>query len=103
MYDQLISSNNKANKEAVGFKRRKQVEEMLKQLEKLCEKRREARRAVIQQPKSGKLKEEYKMLNTKVKKGVKDVKDTLALEVLNIGKTILKNTLTLNFHVIMQQ
>ena len=82
MYNQLISSNNKATKEALSFKRRKQVEEMPKELERICEKRREARRTVIQQPKPGKLTEEFKMLNTKVKKGVKGVKHTLALEVL---------------------
>ena len=47
---------------------------MPKELEQLCEKRRETKRKIIQQPKSAILKEEYKMLNFKVKKGVKKTK-----------------------------
>ena len=35
MYDQFICNTNKAIKEVVGFKRRKQVEEMPKELKKL--------------------------------------------------------------------
>ena len=74
MYDQFISNTNKATKEVIGFKRRKQVEGMPKELEQLCERRREARRKMIQQPKSAIFKEEYKMLNTEVKNGVKKTK-----------------------------
>ena len=58
MYDQFISNTNKVTKEVVGFKRRKQVERMPKELEQLCEKRREARRKMIHQPKSAILREE---------------------------------------------
>ena len=47
---------------------------MPKELEQLCEKRRETKRKLIQQPKSAILKEEYKMLNFEVKKGVKKTK-----------------------------
>ena len=57
MYDQFIFNTNKATKEVVGFKRRRQVEGMPKELEQLCEKRREARRKMVQQPKSAILKE----------------------------------------------
>ena len=44
---------------------------MPKKLEQLREERREARRKMIQQPKSAILKEEYKMLNSEVKKADK--------------------------------
>ena len=74
MYDQFISNTNKATKEVVDFKRRKQVEGMPKELKQLCEKRREVRCKMMQQPKSATLKEEYKILNTEVKEGVKKVK-----------------------------
>ena len=60
MHDQFISNTNKAAKEVVGFKRRKQVEGMPKELEQLCKKRREARRKMYNN-----LSLQYSKKNTK--------------------------------------
>ena len=86
---------NKATKEVVGFKRHRQVEGMPKELEQLCEKRREAKRKMIQQPKSAILKEEYKMLNFGVKKGVKKKNKTNLKIKSNNLKVILEQMIAI--------
>ena len=66
---------------------------MPKKLEQLREERREARRKMIQQPKSAILKEEYKMLNTR-KESQKQNKTNLKIKSNNL-KVILEQMIAI--------
>ena len=74
LYNKFKNATNEVTKEVAGYRRRKKVEDMSQELEELCQKRREARLELLQQPSSNTLKEKYKKLNKNVKKGVKKQK-----------------------------
>ena len=71
LYDKFKTATNEVTKEVAGYRRRKKVEDMSQELTELCEKRREARLELLQQPSSNTIKEKYKKLNKNVKKAVK--------------------------------
>ena len=71
LYKKFKDIVNNTTKAVVGFKKRKLVDGMPLEIEKLCEKRREARLKMLKNPNNVEFKELYKQLNKDVKKEVK--------------------------------
>ena len=76
LYDRFKGVLNTVTKETVGFRKRKLVENMTPDVEKMCEKRRVARLQSLSQPLNLKARQQYQSLNREVKKSIKDLQSS---------------------------
>ena len=76
LYDRFKGVLNTVTKETVGFCKRKLVENMPPDVEKMCEKRKVARLQSLSQPLNLKARQQYQSLNREVKKSIKDLQSS---------------------------
>jgi hypothetical protein len=74
LYKQFKRITNVVTKEVVGYRKRKLVEGMPPEIEKLCAQRRDARLKTINRPKDQNLRCQYKVINKQVRRAVKEQK-----------------------------
>lgn len=69
-YREFVDTTNKITEETVGYKKKRQVEGMSKELENKCNERRIARLRYLKQPANNESRENYRIINRSVKSEV---------------------------------